>query len=408
MDLKDESKKDSKMIIEDRKDKIINLYNDIKSEEINTRPDFQRGEVWTSTKKKMLIDTILRKWPIPPIHLVKIDDSTFEVLDGQQRLTAIRDFIENRFSIDGKIQPLDENIIALHGKKYRQLDPDTKREFNSYRFIIYEMMDYSTGEPGEIFHRLNQSVKLTSSEQRNSLYGELRTQTSKFVELMSDYKVDKELLGFTNSRMAYNDLIARVGFLLEKKTLRVNINDKALNDRFRDDYGFDSNVQDKIFYTISFLSKIREKLEFSGYSINLTKASSLNWIYTIAEHSNNIKENESYVIDAFFNLERAKQAIKINEEIDLNIKNFFGFNDANFRELMLIYIERSSSRVMTTTSILIRDIIINLALNKINIPILENTEEKQLKELTNVMLSSDADIKEFIETLSEEWKAENA
>ncbi|MDY1000336.1 DUF262 domain-containing protein [Pantoea agglomerans] len=396
------------MKIEDRKDKVINLFNDINSGEINTRPDFQRGEVWSSVKKKMLIDTILRKWPIPPIHLVKVDDSTFEVLDGQQRLSAIRDFINNKFSIDGNIQPLDDEISVLHGKKYKNLNEDVKRDFNTYRFIIYEMMDYTAGEPGEIFHRLNQSVKLTSSEQRNSLYGELRSQTSEFVDLMVLKKVNKDLLGFTNSRLAYNDLIARVGYLLEQRSLRAPLNDKILNYRFRDEAGFDFHIVDKIRFAVETLSEIREKLDLYKYEINLTKASSLNWIYLIADGIEQLSSSKDSLFEGFFNLERAKNAVKNNEQIPLEISGFFESEGGSLKELLLIYIERSSSRVMTTTSIIIRDIIINFSIFKSNQNLFIDEESNMLQELAKKINSNEYDIKEFVETLSEHWRVKNA
>ncbi|KGM27372.1 DUF262 domain-containing protein [Photorhabdus luminescens] len=392
------------MKIEDRKDKVINLYNDINSGEINTRPDFQRGEVWSSAKKKMLIDTILRKWPIPPIHLVKIDDATFEVLDGQQRLTAIRDFIDNKFSIDGNIQPLDDEIQVLHGKKYKQLNEDIKREFNTYRFIIYEMMDYTAGEPGEIFHRLNQSVKLTSSEQRNSLYGELRSQTADFVNLMLSQGVNKDLLGFTNSRLAYNDLIAKVGYLLEQESLRSTLNDKILNYRFRDESGFDENVIDKLKFSISILAEIRKELDYNNFEINLTKASSLNWIYLISDKKDRLIWCKDDLFRAFFNLERAKNAVKNNEPVPLEINVFFNSKENNLKELLLIYIERSSSRVMTTASILIRDIIISFSLFKSKIDIFDADEREDLQQLSDKINAVEFDVKEFIENLSDKWK----
>ena len=42
----------------------------IKEGDINLQPDFQRGEVWSDLKKKKLIDTILRGWKVPPIHMI--------------------------------------------------------------------------------------------------------------------------------------------------------------------------------------------------------------------------------------------------------------------------------------------------------------------------------------------------
>src|SRR4051812_32788947 len=82
----------------------------IDNDDIDLQPDFQRQEVWSTAKKRRLIDTILRGWSIPPVHLVETTESRLEVLDGQQRLTALRDFVHNRFSIDGRVTPESSSI----------------------------------------------------------------------------------------------------------------------------------------------------------------------------------------------------------------------------------------------------------------------------------------------------------
>ncbi|RPB30876.1 DUF262 domain-containing protein, partial [Vibrio vulnificus] len=92
---------------------VKNIFQDILDEEIDLKPEFQRGEVWTTPKKRLLIDSILRDWHIPPLHLVELSDGRNEVLDGQQRLTAIRDFMNNKFSIDGSIEPYSDEVASL-------------------------------------------------------------------------------------------------------------------------------------------------------------------------------------------------------------------------------------------------------------------------------------------------------
>lgn len=86
------------MIIKERNEKIYSVYTDISEQEIDLKPDFQRGEVWSKYKKKLLIDSIFREWHVPPIHVVLLSDGTSEVLDGQQRLTAIACFGESGLS----------------------------------------------------------------------------------------------------------------------------------------------------------------------------------------------------------------------------------------------------------------------------------------------------------------------
>ena len=270
------------MIIKDTTNKIKSVYADIKDGELDLRPDFQRGEVWTTKKKKLLIDSILREWYIPPIHTVSVGNGRAEVLDGQQRLTAIRDFLDNQFQIDGFIEPKDDDIVELHGKKFKDLNPDIQRKIERFGITIYEITEYNQGEPSELFYRLNQTVKLTSSEARNAIFGDVRNDISTFVSYMDELGVDKSILGFSNSRMAYNDLLSRVCLLLEKKSIRYQLSDANLTNRYRNDTSFDSKISIAIFNTIEIFSSFSSYLKSMEINTNLTKASSLNWIYLIA------------------------------------------------------------------------------------------------------------------------------
>ncbi|HCN5858333.1 TPA: DUF262 domain-containing protein, partial [Escherichia coli] len=270
------------MIIKETTNKIKSVYADIKDGELDLRPDFQRGEVWTTKKKKLLIDSILREWYIPPIHTVSVGNGRAEVLDGQQRLTAIRDFLDNQFQIDGFIEPKDDDIVELHGKKFKDLNPDIQRKIERFGITIYEITEYNQGEPSELFYRLNQTVKLTSSEARNAIFGDVRNDISTFVSYMDELGVDKSILGFSNSRMAYNDLLSRVCLLLEKKSIRYQLSDANLTNRYRNDTSFDSKISIAIFNTIEIFSSFSSYLKSMEINTNLTKASSLNWIYLIA------------------------------------------------------------------------------------------------------------------------------
>jgi uncharacterized protein with ParB-like and HNH nuclease domain len=58
-------------------------------------PDWQREEVWDDDKKQRLIDSILRGWKLPKFYFVKNSDDEYEVVDGQQRLSAIFEFCSN-------------------------------------------------------------------------------------------------------------------------------------------------------------------------------------------------------------------------------------------------------------------------------------------------------------------------
>ena len=77
-------------------------WNDRK--ELILSPNFQRRKVWKPQGKSYLIDTIVRGMPIPPIFMREIVHprerrTVREVVDGQQRLSAILDFIDGKFTV---------------------------------------------------------------------------------------------------------------------------------------------------------------------------------------------------------------------------------------------------------------------------------------------------------------------
>jgi hypothetical protein len=81
-------------------------------------PDFQREEVWDDGKKRLLIDSVLRKWHLPKFYFRKTGDGTWECIDGQQRLTTIWEFYDNKLELD------DAAVKKYGGKTYHDLEED--------------------------------------------------------------------------------------------------------------------------------------------------------------------------------------------------------------------------------------------------------------------------------------------
>lgn len=116
--------------------------------------------------------------------------------------------------------------------------------------------------------------------------------------------------------------------------------------------------------------------------------------------------DNNQIYNAFFNLESAKSHVKINEKIPYEILCFFDIDEQCLRELLMIYIERSSSRVMSIGSIIIRDIIQNFACFRagINLSYLDKKDYDALDELSYLMKDKNLDVKYIVEDLSETWK----
>ena len=56
-------------------------------------PNFQRNEVWDATRRSRLIESLMLKIPLPMLYVAANTEGSWEVVDGLQRLSTIRDFI---------------------------------------------------------------------------------------------------------------------------------------------------------------------------------------------------------------------------------------------------------------------------------------------------------------------------
>lgn len=67
---------------------------------------YQRKLVWTQKEKELLVESIMKGFPIPLILLAAVPkeagEGKYEIVDGVQRLNAIFSFIENAFGIGGR------------------------------------------------------------------------------------------------------------------------------------------------------------------------------------------------------------------------------------------------------------------------------------------------------------------
>jgi Protein of unknown function DUF262 len=147
--------------------------------DMNLRPEYQRRLRWTNKQKSLLIESLLLNIPIPPVFLYENDLARYEVMDGQQRLNTIREFIGNQFSLRGL-----QIISSLNGKTYVRLPPKVKRSLDRASISAVVLLQESQGRIKSatvnrfyelrrfVFERLNTGGKrLTAQEIRNAVYG---------------------------------------------------------------------------------------------------------------------------------------------------------------------------------------------------------------------------------------------
>ena len=99
---------------------VFQAYTMINDNDINLSPDFQRNIVWDSKRKSRLIESILLRIPIPVFYFSQGKNGRLSVVDGLQRLTAIKSFMDNSL----KLSEL-EYLTELNGLTYADLQKNT-------------------------------------------------------------------------------------------------------------------------------------------------------------------------------------------------------------------------------------------------------------------------------------------
>lgn len=338
---------------------IETIVNRIQNGDIDLQPDFQRGEIWTIPKRRKLIDSILRGWKIPPVHFVVDDEYIEEVLDGQQRLAAIRDFYCNKISVDGNIEPIDEELAKLQDLHYCDMPIEWKRRFRQYTVTIVRLTEYKPEEPAELFYRLNQPTALTSAEQRNAYMGETRDQIKELSDLFVSLGASKEVIGFSNSRLAYDEIISKFCYAIEKESLKKKITSSDLSEQYRKGNPF-SDVCIKVAEdTIrKFFGCIAKS---GGLHFSFNKATLFSWLVFVRQNLSMNQDELTYVVS---NFEFCREYVKGKKKnaISQNVNEYMRLQKAlPFFEVMLsTFNQRASMGSTDALSIIYRDIIITI------------------------------------------------
>lgn len=184
--------------------KLIDLKYDHDRQELILQPEFQRAFTWDTTKMSRLIESIIMSYPLNPLHFSEETtdngDTINEVIDGQQRLTTIFRFLDNKFKL-GRLKLLP----GLNGKYYKGLDVKVQKAIQNYSIGIFPYSGEDRKLKFEIFERVNTgATALTAQELRNAIYH--GTYNTLLRELAAS-PFTKELLKMDSKRMKDVELI---------------------------------------------------------------------------------------------------------------------------------------------------------------------------------------------------------
>lgn len=155
-------------------------FNDRNKEKsLILKPPYQRKPVWSEDQKAYLIDTIISGYLIPEIFIHRVTDhngkTIYNVVDGQQRIRSILEFINGEFSLSDQYTPEYADF------SFSDLSNNVKQSIWDYTLNVREITNASEEEVRTVFKRMNKNVvALNPQELRHSTY------SGEFIKLMEE------------------------------------------------------------------------------------------------------------------------------------------------------------------------------------------------------------------------------
>lgn len=280
---------------------VFELKRKCDQKKIILDPEFQRNpNIWTLEQKSKFIESIILNFPLPYWYVKQIKNGKYIVVDGLQRTSAIREFIDNKFKLTG-LQVLPQ-LNHLSFNDLKELSGDYETRIEDKKISLY-VIPYSAPSRilYEIFERVNTGgTKLERQEMRNCIF---TGKSTKLLKELSEKDYFKQAIdyGFSDKRMKDRELILHyLAF-------------KICND-YRQDYQGDMN---------SFLEDAMQKInEMSEEQIDELKQDFervMTLTYDFFEQEN-------------FRLPTDRSRGKVNTIMFESISYFFSTNDDDFLE----------------------------------------------------------------------------
>jgi hypothetical protein len=248
-----------------------------KNKMLAANPEYQRGEVWDTPRRKRLIDSILRGYPIPLIYLHHIKREVagmqredLEIIDGQQRITALHEFREGAFKLFDPVKDEKEARFPTFlksmpcpwaGHAFDSLPADLKSAFLNTKLAVVKIRTTNSNEARDLFIRLQAGLPLNAQEKRDAWPGNFTEFILKLggktgVAKYSGHDFFRRVMGAKSGgkRGEVRQLCAQMTMLFFAKRQSggerlTDINAKAIDDFYYQNLDFDAAAPNAVRFT---------------------------------------------------------------------------------------------------------------------------------------------------------------
>lgn len=223
---------------------IMTLITEIRTVEfggLDLQPKYQRNYIWKNDFKDKLIYSIIKSYPIGSIIVRKLNEpnekgAVSEIVDGQQRLTTIYDFVEGKYEITSEFsRKIIEEIESFYGDKlgsefqklkkklknkgnirlrYLDLPSVVKAIFESFNISVTKISEASEFDITEYFQFLQNQERLRAGEILTSLSD---SKMEKYLLQIDDRDAFCNIIGFDNKRKEFDKIFYNIIGLMDNK-----------------------------------------------------------------------------------------------------------------------------------------------------------------------------------------------
>lgn len=244
------------------------IYNDFIEGKLIIDKSYQRRKVWNDEDKVRLIETILLGLVMPEVFfwVCSVDVDTGKtithIVDGQQRIRTIAEFISGKFVLNEKNLLDDEIKENYGGKSFKDLDEDAKRNIWQYPISVVEI-DRSCSKEiiKKMFNRLNlTNYCLNPQEKRNSIDSSFGDKCEALASL-DFWNKNKVFSSSDAKRMKDIEYCCSI-YILAKEGIVDQTNGKIINNYYDDykiDFDADKVLENKIIKSMDIISSLSDK-----------------------------------------------------------------------------------------------------------------------------------------------------
>lgn len=236
---------------------VADIYHWLKEGNLTINKVYQReSRLWPLNARSYFIDTILNNFPFPKVTLLqkinlKTQKTIREVIDGQQRIMTIKDFVDNKLR-------LTSSSTLHHSKIFSELEEEKQTDFLNYSISVDTILSEDVGDVLEIFRRINSyTIPLNKPELRHAVYqGEFKWFIKDMIANYSPIFEKYSILTIREiSRMKDADLMTELCQILDKQGI-VSRSYAKLEKLYKDNdqiFKDKNKIKDRLINTLDFI-----------------------------------------------------------------------------------------------------------------------------------------------------------